>query len=112
MRKIFSLVVVAAITAGLATGAEAKGRCGIGTAGINGRQQHQQKRIYRGVRSDELTNRETFRLEREQFGIRREERRAKSDGVLTARERAQLQKDLNQASRHIYRAKHNARDRN
>jgi hypothetical protein len=40
------------------------------------------------------------------------EARAKSDGVVTNRERAWMQHEANQQSRRIYRQKHDAQDRN
>lgn len=76
--------------------------------GVNARQFNQQQRIGQGVRSGELTPRETMRLERQQAYIRGEERRYKSDGVLTRAERADLQHDLNAADRRIYNEKHDA----
>jgi len=113
MRKIISTAVaVLFITLGVSASAEAHASCGRRTHGVNRREQRQQRRVMQGVRSGELTGRETLRLEREQLGIRRQERRAKSDGVVTARERVRLQRELSQSSRHIYRAKHNERDRN
>lgn len=78
--------------------------------GVNARQYNQQQRIGQGVRSGQLTPRETVRLEREQARIRAEERRYKSDGVLTRAERADLQHDLNVANRHIYNEKHDAQN--
>lgn len=76
--------------------------------GVNARQHHQQHRIGQGVRSGALTPGETRRLEREQRHIRVEERRYKSDGVLTRAERADLHRDQNRASRHIWQEKHDA----
>lgn len=112
MRKVVSTVFALALSAGAAVVAEAHGNCGAHTRGVNRRQERQQQRIGQGVRSGELTGREALRLERNAREIRQDEREAKSDGVVTARERAGLQRDLNQESRLIYRAKHNERDRN
>lgn len=79
--------------------------------GINERQANQRQRIANGVRSGELTYRETARLAREQAQIRRMEHRFRASGVgLSTRERARLQRELNQSSRHIYRQKHDRRD--
>jgi hypothetical protein len=78
--------------------------------GVNARQFSQQQRIGQGVGSGKLTPRETVRLEREQARIRAEERRYKSDGVLTRAERADLQRDLNAANRHIYNEKHDGQN--
>ena len=74
--------------------------------GVNRRQHRQQARIEQGVKSGELTPRETHRLKAEQRAIRHEERAYKADGQLTGRERADLHRDLNAASRDIYRQKH------
>jgi hypothetical protein len=82
------------------------------TPGINRRERHQQKRIVRGLRSGELTIRETARLEHQQASIRRFERRAKSDGNLSWRERQRLDNRLDRANRNIYRQKHDGQDRN
>jgi hypothetical protein len=98
--------------AGAAAVAEAHGRCGTHTPSVNRRQERQQQRIGQGVRSGELTGRETLRLEKNAREIRQDEREAKSDGVVTARERAGLQRDLNHESHLIYHAKHNEKDRN
>lgn len=74
---------------------------------INERQQNQRDRIKDGVQDDELNRRETARLAREQAEIRRQERRFRSDGEFTRVERARVQRNLNQSSRHIRRAKNN-----
>jgi hypothetical protein len=79
--------------------------------GVNARQQHQAARIRQGVRSGELTRRETRRVVETQRDIRQLERAYKSDGRLTARERADLHHEQNQASRQIYRQKHDEQDR-
>ena len=116
MRIIKALVAAAAIVVGVASSApeaQAATHCGGGrTPGVNQRQRNQQRRIGRGVRSGELTGRETLRLAREQYQIQREKRAYKADGEVTRPERRELHRELNQASRHIYRAKHNRRDRN
>lgn len=82
------------------------------TPRVNKRQHHQQKRIFQGVKSEELTKKEFYRLEKEQTQIRRMERKAKSDGDVTKKERAKLLREQNQASRHIYKQKHDKQDRN
>jgi phage terminase Nu1 subunit (DNA packaging protein) len=74
---------------------------------VNDRQQNQRQRIGQGVKSGELTARETARLAREQVQIQRMENRFRTSGDgLNARERVRLQHELNQSSRHIYRQKH------
>ena len=78
---------------------------------VNSRQQNQHQRVKQGVRSGELTRRETGALAREQRDIRQLERAYKSDGELTRAERVDLHQEQNQASRHIYNQKHDAQDR-
>jgi len=82
-----------------------------GTPRMDAREHHQQARIYNGVASGELTRPETRRLAAGQVHLNRVESRAKSDGVVTHRERAHLQHEANQQSRRIYRQKHDAQDR-
>jgi hypothetical protein len=79
--------------------------------GVNHRQHAQGHRIQQGAKSGELTRGETRRLQAEQRHIRHEERSYKSDGHLTRAERADLHRDLNHASRDIYRQKHDAQGR-
>jgi hypothetical protein len=80
-------------------------------AGIPLRQERQQNRIYQGVRSGQLTRREFRGLEREQYRIQRNKQRFKSDGNFTPQERARIQRQLNRASRDIYRQKHDNQKR-
>jgi hypothetical protein len=102
--------VLAAI--GLALSMVVAGTVSAGTPRLDRREAHQSNRIVNGVASGELTARETRRLAAGQVHLRRAEARAKSDGVVTARERAHLQHEANQQSRRIYRQKHDAQDRN
>ncbi len=114
MKKIISTMFALGITlgtAGLATAQETT-PSGTETPGVNQRQKRQHQRIRQGVRSEELTRRETVRLRNEQRDIQQEKREAKSDGDVTRQERRSIHREQNQASRHIYRAKHNRRDRN
>ena len=86
--------------------------CGLAQS-INDREGNQQQRIRQGIRSGELTRHEALRLEREQARIRLAEARARrSGGEFTPRERARIQRELNQSSRHIRRQKHDRQDRN
>ena len=82
-----------------------------GTPGLDGREHHQAQRIRQGVHSGELTRPETRRLVRSEARLHRNEARAKSDGVVTSRERARLQHEANVESRRIYRQKHDAQAR-
>ena len=74
---------------------------------INNRQDHQQERISQGLRSGNLSAREAARLEANQAKIQHDKKEAKSNGIVTNRERAKIEQEQNRASSHIYRAKHN-----
>ena len=102
------------LLAGLALAASLAmaGTVSAGTPRLNHREANQHARIHNGVANGELTRPETRRLAAGQVHLRRAEARAKSDGVVTGRERAHLQHEANQQSRRIYRQKHDAQDRN
>ncbi|MDE2606244.1 MAG: hypothetical protein KGL68_10035 [Burkholderiales bacterium] len=89
-------------------GAFAQAAPGDSTPRIDQRAANQQKRIDQGVASGQLTPREAQHLERRESHIAREESRAKSDGVVTARERRRLVRHQDAASRAIHRQKHDA----
>ena len=77
---------------------------------VGQRRENQQARIAQGVKSGQLTPAETAKLEKQQRNIHKQvaaDRKAK-DGTLTASEKKQINKEQNQASRNIYRKKHNA----
>lgn len=79
---------------------------------INKRQRNQQGRIYNGINSGELTRREAYRLEQQQYRINRTEQRFRNSGdKLTWRERYILDQRQDRASRNIYRQKHDRQDR-
>jgi hypothetical protein len=78
---------------------------------IRNREVRQQHRIANGVRSGQLTPRETEHLEHREARINhqvRADRRA-NGGRLTGAERRQVNREQNRTSRAIYRDKHNAR---
>jgi len=78
---------------------------------VNGRAYNQQGRIAQGVRSGELTPRETQNLEHREGNINHEvaaDRRA-NGGKLTPAEHKQVEHQQNQASKKIYQDKHNNR---
>ncbi len=80
---------------------------------INHREQRQQKRIRQGIKSGELTAKETYKLEKQQYKLRRTEARYRRSGSgLTWRERYRLQRQLNRSSRTIYKQKHDKQDYN
>ncbi len=75
------------------------------------RQGNQQRRIGQGVASGELKKGEVRKLEKEQRDVQQEKREARADGTVTGAERKEIQKEQNQASRKIYKAKHNNKTR-
>lgn len=78
---------------------------------INQRKENQQDRIAQGVKSGQLTARETAHLEAREAKINKEvhNERVANGGKLTAAERRQVNRQQNRTSRAIYRKKHNAR---
>lgn len=78
---------------------------------IQQRKENQQARIAQGVKSGQLTPRETSKLERQQRSINHEERnmRKADNGHLTKADRSALNRRQNRASRNIYDKKHNAK---
>ncbi len=73
---------------------------------IDQRQTNQEQRIDQGIASGQLNEREANRLNKQQDHIDKMENRAKSDGVMTKRERARIGAAQDRASRHIAREKH------
>jgi hypothetical protein len=82
-----------------------------GNGEIGQRRENQQDRIAQGIRSGQLTPRETSRLENQQQGINREARadRQANGGHLTGADRRAINQSQNRASRNIYAKKHNGR---
>jgi hypothetical protein len=74
---------------------------------ISQREVVQQGRIAAGVRSGELTPRETIRLERGEARIERMRAWDLRDGRIGRIERVRLGRALNRESRQIYRLRHN-----
>jgi hypothetical protein len=74
---------------------------------VNKRENNQKQRIVKGVKSGDLTLKETGKLLKQQAEIRKAERQAKSDGKVTVKERLRLNHKLNQSSRNIKRKKNN-----
>jgi hypothetical protein len=72
---------------------------------------NQEKRIEQGVKSGELTNRETGKLEAGQAREDRAEAVAGSDGHVGKNEQARIQRKENRQSGAIYKKKHNAIER-
>ena len=76
---------------------------------VNQRLENQQDRINQGIKSGELTRKEAGNLEAKDARIKNNERfdRKQDNGKLTPADRKSLNKQLNKASRNIYRDKHN-----
>lgn len=77
------------------------------TPKIDARLERQAKRIEQGVKSGKLTPAEADALKAEQEHIKQEKVRVQEDGKVTKRERATLNKMLNQASKNIKNQKSN-----
>lgn len=95
--KVVSLILVT-LTATLTQTAMAKS--------IDDKQDTQKDRIVQGVKSGELTAKETWRLGNQQKSIYKKEHRFKADGTFTRRERAIIHRDLLKSSGGIYKQKH------
>jgi hypothetical protein len=80
-------------------------------AAANPQERHQEARIGEGVASGELTRHEAKRLHHEQKRIDHMQRKAKKDGVVTGREARRIDRQQDQASRHIARQKHDRQER-
>ena len=76
------------------------------TPHIDKRQANQEQRIDQGIASGQLNEREANRLNNQQEHINKMEAKAKSDGVMTKKERARISAAQDRASRHIVREKH------
>jgi hypothetical protein len=78
--------------------------------GLERREANQEKRIYQGVQSGELTPKEYLRLQKEEERVDRHETKALADGDLSFAEKARLDRELNRVSRDIYRQKHDQQE--
>jgi hypothetical protein len=81
------------------------------TTKVNQRQGNQKDRITEGVKSGELTKKETKNLVLQQRDIRRTKKVAKAGGVVTRKERVVIHSKQNSANRNIKRKKKNDRSR-
>lgn len=73
---------------------------------LDQRQMNQERRIYQGVQSGQISPGEFRRLENQQGRIRAAEARMRADGRLDRYERARLNRMENRANQDIYRYKH------
>ena len=76
------------------------------TPRIDQRQAQQSKRIEQGVKSGQLTEKETARLQKGQAHVQKAEDKAMADGKMTKKERERIEHMQNQQSKKIYREKH------
>ena len=102
---MFRKIVIAAVLAAISVPALA------GTPRLDAREQNQRQRIAQGVRSGELTRPEARRMIGGERRLHRHERCAKSDGLVTAGERARLERNADRMSARIYRQKHDPQSR-
>jgi hypothetical protein len=107
MKMSAKIMTIAAIITAVGAG---NAFAGINDPVIQQRELNQENRIDQGIKSGALTPREAGRLNAQQARIQQREARMKSDGNLTAGERARLTRQQNRASRNIYRKKHNLRN--
>lgn len=73
---------------------------------IDRRQAEQQQRIDKGIKKGQLTRSEAERLRQGQQRIQDMEEQARADGVVTRKERQQIDRAQNQESRNITRESH------
>ncbi len=81
------------------------------SAGAQAIKKSDKAKIANGVKSGELTKKESYHLMLQQRDIRQDQREAKADGVVTQGEKKEIRKDKRKADRSIYRKKHNSLER-
>lgn len=81
------------------------------TPRIDQRQANQERRIDQGIASGQLNEREAARLNNQLEHVNNLEDKAKSDGVVTKKERARIRHAQDRTSRHIARQKHDRQQR-
>lgn len=83
---------------------------GLSAETVNQRRENQQDRVAQGVKSGQMTARETSHVERQEARVNHQVRDDREDhnGHLTSREHAQVNREQNKMSREIYRDKHNS----
>ncbi len=78
---------------------------------VTKQQINQQKRIYQGVKSGELTKKEAVKLQRNQIKLQKNKKKAKADGIVTKKKRAKLHRQANRNCKKIYIQKHDKQKR-
>jgi hypothetical protein len=112
-RTVLTLTAAVLMTSGLAFAQPVGGNGYFGQDKpntVNERRENQQDRIGQGVRSGQLTARETSRLETREARVNHEVRadRRANGGHLTASEHRRINRQQNRMSKSIYRDKHNS----
>jgi CRISPR/Cas system CMR-associated protein Cmr3 (group 5 of RAMP superfamily) len=105
MKKIFLITFAAFLFMGINTFAQTK------TPKLTDKQIKQTKRIHQGVKSGELTRFETKQLMKQKRKLQKHKMIAKSDGVVTPKERARLNAQANRLNKNIYKQKHDSQKR-
>ena len=105
--KLKSFLLISALFFGFTLFSQAQ----TATPGINKSQVKQQKRIKQGVKSGEITKAEFARLQLQQVRFHRSKAAAKSDGVITPKERFKLNLHQAKTSTAIYHQKHDKQKR-
>ncbi len=97
MRKLLTLVTLGMfVVSGATFAGQAKKR-----------EKRQQQRINQGVKSEELTKKETLKLEKKEAKLHRQIKKDRKDGGgLTAKERVKIDKKQDKLSKQIYKQKH------
>ena len=102
MKKLIRVAAVLSVCASSLAYAQAN------TQKTDQRQAKQEQRIDQGITSGQLSERETNRLNNQQEHINKIEDKAKSDDVVTKKERARIGQAQDRASRHIAKQKHDS----
>jgi hypothetical protein len=76
------------------------------TPRIDKRQDRQERRIEKGVKSGQLTKKEAARLYKGQARVQMMEDKAVADGKVTLKEKARIEKAQDRQSKKIYRERH------
>jgi hypothetical protein len=102
-----SIAIALSVLVGQAATADPEAR----NHGINQRQENQKDRVQQGVKSAELTRKETQEVLKTQHDVAKLEKVYKADGTLSIQERRDLQRELNRAGKEIRAEKHDGQQR-
>ena len=109
MKNLFVIAAFATLGTTVSVSAQTAPAGNTNTPVIDKRAANEQARIANGVNSGALKPGETVKLEKQQARINNAEAKAKADGKVTKGERKHLRKMENNASKNIYKKKHNAK---